>query len=61
MIATRDYYEILGVENNASTEEIKKSYRRLAMQHHPERNPGDKEAADRFAPWRFLLSRGWRH
>jgi len=48
MIATRDYYEILGVERNASLEEIKKSYRRLAMQHHPDRNPGDKEAEERF-------------
>lgn len=48
MITRRDYYEILGVEKSASTEEIKKSYRRLAMQHHPDRNPGDKEAEERF-------------
>jgi molecular chaperone DnaJ len=48
MIATRDYYEILGVDHNASAEEIKRSYRRLAMQHHPDRNPGDKEAEERF-------------
>lgn len=48
MITTRDYYEILGVEKNASAEEIKKSYRRLAMQHHPDRNPGDREAEERF-------------
>lgn len=48
MITTRDYYEILRVERNASLEEIKKSYRRLAMQHHPDRNPGDREAEERF-------------
>ncbi len=48
MITTRDYYEILGVDRDASAEEIKRSYRRLAMQHHPDRNPGDKEAEERF-------------
>jgi len=48
MITTRDYYEILGVDHNASAEEIKRSYRRLAMQCHPDRNPGDKEAEERF-------------
>ena len=48
MITTRDYYEILGVDQNASAEELKRSYRRLAMQCHPDRNPGDKEAEERF-------------
>lgn len=43
-----DYYKILGVERNATEEEIKKAYRRLAMQYHPDRNPGDKEAALKF-------------
>ncbi len=45
---TRDYYEILSVERTANGEEIKRSYRRLAMKYHPDRNPGDKEAETRF-------------
>lgn len=44
----RCYYEVLEIERGASDEEIKKSYRRLAMQYHPDRNPGDHEAEDRF-------------
>jgi molecular chaperone DnaJ len=43
-----DYYDILGVNRNASEKEIKKSYRRLALKYHPDRNPGDKEAEERF-------------
>jgi len=48
MTTKNDYYEILGVERNASEEEIKKSYRKLAMQYHPDRNPGNREAEDMF-------------
>jgi molecular chaperone DnaJ len=48
MPTTRDYYEILGVSSNASDEDIKRAYRRLAMKNHPDRNPGDTEAETRF-------------
>lgn len=48
MSSKRDYYEILGVEKSADSDTIKKAYRKLAMQHHPDRNPGDKAAEDKF-------------
>jgi len=48
MPATRDYYEILSVERTADGDEIKRAYRRLAMKHHPDRNPGDPEAEAKF-------------
>ena len=48
MATKRDYYEVLGVQKNASQEEIKKAYRKLAKECHPDLHPNDKEAEARF-------------
>ena len=47
-MAKRDYYEVLGVDRNAAEADLKKAYRRMAMKHHPDRNPDDAKAEENF-------------
>ena len=58
-MATKDYYETLGVRRGAKPDDIRKAYRRLARKYHPDLNPGDKTAEDRFKKIQEAYVRSW--
>ena len=64
MAEKRDYYEVLGIQKGASEDEIKKAYKKLARKYHPDMNPGDKEAEEKFKEiaeaYEILSNEGWR-
>ena len=55
MVEKRDYYEVLGVSKDASDSDLKKAFRSLARKHHPDKNPGDKTAEDKFKEASFAF------
>ena len=59
-VSKRDYYEILGVARDATDQQIKSAYRKLALKHHPDRNPGDKEAEEKFKEAAEAYAIVWR-
>ena len=57
-MSKRDFYEVLGISKSASPDEIKKSYRKLAMKYHPDKNAGNKDAEGKFKEVKDLAIRG---